>query len=87
MGDYLLKRIHEVGETASTAITNIRGRGLFAAFDLPTPEIRNKVAATCFEKGLAVLKCGDQSIRFRPALTIDSETIDKGINILADALS
>ncbi|PJB84011.1 MAG: L-lysine 6-transaminase [Acidobacteria bacterium CG_4_9_14_3_um_filter_49_7] len=87
MGDHLLKRIHEVGETAKTAITNIRGRGLIAAFDLPTPEIRNSVAASCWEKGLAVLKCGDQTIRFRPSLTIDSETIDKGISILADALS
>ncbi|RLE18758.1 MAG: L-lysine 6-transaminase [Acidobacteria bacterium] len=87
MGDHLLKRIHEVGETARTAITNIRGRGLFAAFDLPTEEIRNKIASDCFDKGLAVLKCGDLSIRFRPALTIDAKTIDKGIDILSSVLS
>ena len=87
MGDYLLKCVHEVGAASKTPIANIRGRGLFTAFDLPTQELRNSVAAKCFELGLAVLKSGELSIRFRPALTITKKEIDKGISILSDALS
>jgi len=87
MGDHLLKRIHEVAEHAKTRISNIRGRGLFAAFDLESPEIRNQTVTRCFDAGLAVLKSGDRAIRFRPALTVTKQEIDNGIDILAHALN
>ncbi len=87
MGDHLLKRIYEIADNTKTRITNIRGRGLFTAFDLETPEIRNQTVTKCFDNGLAVLKSGDRSIRFRPSLNVKQEEIDKGIEILAQALN
>ncbi len=87
MGDHLLKRIHEVAENSRTHITNIRGRGLFAAFDLSSTGERDQTVSTCFDKGLAVLKCGEKTIRFRPSLNITKEEIDNGIDILAQALN
>lgn len=86
MGDYLLNKVKEIGENKKTNISNVRGRGTFIAFDLATPETRNNVVSKCFDEGLAVLKSGEQAIRFRPSLTITKEEIDKGINILAKTL-
>ncbi len=86
MGDYLLDKLYELQEVSKVKLSNIRGKGLFAAVELETPEVRNEVFNKCFEKGLAVLKSGEKSIRFRPALTITKEIIDEGINILAEVL-
>ena len=85
-GDYLLNKLHELQEVSKVKLSNIRGRGLFAAVELESPEIRNDVFNKCFDKGLAVLKSGEKSIRFRPSLTITEEVIDEGINILAEVL-
>ncbi|BBB32561.1 L-lysine 6-transaminase [Thermotomaculum hydrothermale] len=86
MGDYLLSKLHELQEVSKVKLSNIRGRGLFAAIELESPEIRDDVFNKCFDKGLAVLKSGEKSIRFRPALTVTKEVIDEGINILAEVL-
>ena len=86
MGDYLLNKLHELQEVSKVKLSNIRGRGLFAAVELESPEIRDDVFNKCFEKGLAVLKSGEKSLRFRPSLTITKEVIDEGINILAEVL-
>ncbi len=86
MGDYLLNKLHELQEVSKVKLSNIRGRGLFAAVELESPEVRDDVFNKCFEKGLAVLKSGEKSLRFRPALTITKEVIDEGINILAEVL-
>ncbi len=85
-GDYLLNKLHELQEVSKVKLSNIRGRGLFAAVELESPEVRNDVFNKCFDKGLAVLKSGEKSIRFRPSLTITEEVIDEGINILAEVL-
>ena len=86
MGDYLLNKLHELQEVSKVKLSNIRGRGLFAAMEFESPEVRDNVFNKCFEKGLAVLKSGEKSIRFRPSLTITKEVIDEGINILAEVL-
>jgi len=57
-------------------VSNIRGRGLFCAFDLQTHEMRNKfLTACCDDEYLIVLPCGDRSVRFRPFLDVDEEAI------------
>ena len=51
-------------------MSNARGRGLMIAFDLPTPELREKAHETLIENGLLLLTCGPRSIRFRPPLNL-----------------
>ena len=85
-GQYLQDRLHGMAE-AHTSVHNVRGRGLFCAFDLPSPEFRDRVLNRCYEKGLVILGCGTQSIRFRSPLTITEDGIDQGLAVLADAVS
>ncbi len=62
-------------------ITNVRGLGLWLAFDLPTPEIRSELIERCWKNGLIVLSCGKQSIRIRPVLNLQESEADEGLEI------
>ena len=39
-------------------MTNVRGRGLFIAFDLPDKETRDRTLAACLENGMMGLASG-----------------------------
>ena len=67
------------------AISNVRGRGLFVAFDLPDKETRDRTLAACLENGLIALASGASAIRFRPALTLSREEADEGVRKLRRA--
>lgn len=86
MGNYLLKELLRLGEAHSNLFSNIRGKGLMIAFDLPTSELRDKLKNKLYGMGMLTLGCGARSIRFRPPLSIDKESIDEGIGILEKAL-
>ncbi|MBM4166806.1 MAG: L-lysine 6-transaminase [Ignavibacteria bacterium] len=86
VGEYLMKRLNELQSEFPKKVSNARGRGLFCAFDLETGEMRNTVKNKCYADGLIILGSGDRSMRFRPALTIQPNEIDAGIEIIRKAL-
>ena len=57
----------------------MRGRGLLIAFDLPDKEQREVFYHGLYERGVLAIRCGDRSIRFRPALDIDSEVVEASL--------
>ncbi|WP_265592805.1 aminotransferase class III-fold pyridoxal phosphate-dependent enzyme [Verrucomicrobium sp. BvORR034] len=63
-------------------ISAVRGRGLMIAFDLPTRELRDEFHRGLFEVGVLALRCGDRSIRFRPALDLPMEIVPHIIELL-----
>ncbi len=67
-------------------ITNVRGRGLMCAFDLPSGEIRDKAIDAMEANDLLVLSSGHQSIRFRPGLNLASEEASEGISRIEKSL-
>lgn len=82
LGDLLLAGLGRVRDTVGV-ISNVRGRGLFAACDLPSPAVRDAVVADLREvEHVIVLPCGRASLRFRPALTISEDEIDIAIGAL-----
>ncbi len=56
------------------------------AFDLPTPEARDRVRSLAWEQGLMLLACGPRSIRFRPPLNLSAAEADTGLGLLRAAL-
>ncbi|RLF41588.1 MAG: L-lysine 6-transaminase [Thermoplasmata archaeon] len=86
-GEELLKGLRELEEKYPEKISNSRGRGLMCAFDLPSPEIRDKVKKMLYDNGILILPCGPSGIRFRPPLTISSEEINEGISIIDSTLN
>jgi len=64
----------------SGLISNVRGRGLFVAFDLHSRDERDAVLTDLrVTEKLIVLPCGERSIRFRPALSVSQDEIDEAI--------
>ena len=86
VGEHLLMRITELAGEFEGVVSNPRGKGLFAAFDVFSPEARTTIRQKAMAKGLIILPCGESSIRFRPPLTITKSEIDAGIRILADSI-
>ncbi|HYM61347.1 MAG TPA: L-lysine 6-transaminase [Thermoanaerobaculia bacterium] len=67
-------------------VSNVRGRGLMAAFDLPSGEIRGKAISAMLANDVMVLASGQQSIRFRPSLTLTKEEVFEGVRRMERAL-
>jgi L-lysine 6-transaminase len=81
VGEHFLKALQQL-QSAQSIITAVRGRGLFIAFDLPDSKTRDEFWKGVFDRGLLVLKSGDHSIRFRPALDITTAVVDEAIGLL-----
>ncbi len=85
-GTYLMEKVQEIAAKYSV-VTNVRGRGLLVAFDFPTKEMRNKFVEMGMEHNVMFLGCGNNTIRFRPALIITPEHIDEGMKIAEKIIS
>lgn len=86
-GAYLLQQLQELSAEFPQWISNVRGRGLIVAFDLPNPHVRDQFVQEGLKRYTLFLKCGPQSIRFRPPLVIQKSDIDKGIQVIRDILT
>lgn len=82
-----LKKLVEITDKVHPGvISNARGKGLMCAVDADTNERRDKIIDLCYDNGLIVLPCGSKSVRFRPSLTIDAETVDKGLDVFGKSV-
>ena len=87
VGGYVQEKIHGLGEAWPGTITNVRGKGLFTAFDLPDRESRHALLNLCKEEGVILLPCGNRSIRLRPPLDIDRAAVDDGFARMDKAMA
>lgn len=76
MGDALRAVMHNLSGTFRQ-ITNVRGRGLFCAFDMSSGKEVQELISACYRNQLIVLACGERSIRFRPPLNVQESEIKK----------
>ncbi len=86
MGEKLISGLKAVAEESNEVMTNVRGKGMMVAFDLPTPQKRNDMMQLLLHNGLKALKSGERSIRFRGMLDIPEEVIEKALEVVARSL-
>ncbi|HKY78911.1 MAG TPA: L-lysine 6-transaminase [Anaerolineales bacterium] len=86
MGARLMAGLHSVADSSKKFMTNIRGRGMMVAFDVPDKPARDAMIERMKENGLYALKSGQRSIRFRGMLDTPAEIIDKAIKIVEQSL-
>ena len=84
-GETLLAGLKDL-EARHGGVTQARGLGLMAAFDVPNADVRTKALTSARENGVMALACGTKSIRFRPTLTVTDAEIARGIETLDRAL-
>ena len=86
-GEYLQKKLHSIQADYDGVVSNVRGRGLFAAFDLANGSKRDTLANLIISEGALILGSGKKSIRFRPHLNISKEEIDLADEIIRRAMA
>jgi len=88
VGEFLLGKLAELAAEFPGKMTNIRGKGLFIAFDLPDGDLRKKVLSTWLQKhNTMALASGDRAIRLRPPLTLTKDDASLGVQRLRAALT
>ena len=86
MGEKLIKGLQGLAVEFPAFVTNPRGIGLFAAFDLPSPTERDNLITKLLENKLIILPSGDQSVRFRPHLNVTEEDLNLALEIIQTSL-
>jgi 4-aminobutyrate aminotransferase len=94
VGEFMLERLRG-WKKSHPAVGDVRGRGLMIGIELvkdkatrePAVELRNRVEALAFERGLVVLGCGETSLRLSPPLVVSREEATVALDILEDALT
>ncbi|QOZ23835.1 diaminobutyrate--2-oxoglutarate transaminase [Bradyrhizobium sp. CCBAU 51753] len=88
MGELMRSRLEAIASEHGSGFA-VRGRGMALGFDCQTAEVAETTARKAFEKGLIVERCGpiDQVVKFLPALTIDLETLNRGLDIFELSLT
>jgi L-lysine 6-transaminase len=86
VGVYFLGELQRLGEEFPQLVSNVRARGLMAAFDLPTAEGRDAAIKAMMQNDLMVLASGQQSMRFRPPLNLSMDEAAEGIRRMEKAL-
>jgi len=75
-GAKLLLGLKELQDSHSNHYKNARGLGTFCSIDCATPALRDKIVAKMRTKGIHIGGCGENSIRFRPALIFQPHHVD-----------
>jgi L-lysine 6-transaminase len=87
-GEFLLRKLNEVASEFPGKMTNVRGRGLFIAFDLPDGKARGGVLSCWLQKhNVMALPSGERAIRLRPPLTLARDEAALGVQRLRAALT
>jgi L-lysine 6-transaminase len=82
LGDVFLRGLHEVADAHPSLVSNVRGRGLMCAFDLPDTAARDNVLTELRNERVVVLDCGNNTLRFRPPLSVTEAELKIGLAAL-----
>ncbi|WP_458180677.1 diaminobutyrate--2-oxoglutarate transaminase [Bradyrhizobium sp. 14AA] len=87
-GQLMRRRLETIASEHGNSFA-VRGRGMALGFDCQLAEIAEATTRKGFEKGLIVERCGpvDQVVKFLPALTIDLEMLNEGLDIFEESLA
>ncbi|RMG08722.1 MAG: acetyl ornithine aminotransferase family protein [Acidobacteria bacterium] len=94
VGEYLMQGLNKLKDKYD-CIGDVRGLGLMIGVEfveskqtkVPAPQLRDKVEMACFERGLIILGCGANSIRWSPPLILTKENVDVALEIFDEAVA
>ena len=66
-------------------VHDVRGLGLMIGVEFETDELADTVQRACFERGLLVLRAGDETIRMSPPLVLTEAEAREGVRIFGEA--
>jgi L-lysine 6-transaminase len=88
LGERLLDGLRDLAGRYPALLAHPRGRGLLCAVTLPQARLRDEVVRRLrTEEHVIMLGCGGSSLRFRPALTVRAEELDRVLAALDRVLA
>jgi 4-aminobutyrate aminotransferase len=92
-GERMIAQLRDL-QKAYECMGDVRGKGLMIGVEFVKDrntkeragEWRNRVVRKAFEKGLLLLGCGDNTVRFCPALTVTEEEVDMCLSIFEECV-
>ena len=94
VGAYLEAGLNKLKEKYD-CIGDVRGLGMMLGVEFvtdktslkPDAELRDKVEMACFNRGLIILGCGNNTIRWSPPLILAKEHVDVALEIFDEAIA
>ena len=94
VGDYLKRGLQKL-MAKHECIGDVRGMGMMLGVEFvkdktsrtPDPELRDRVEMAVFERGLILLGCGANTIRWSPPLILTKENVDVALEIFDEAIA
>uniref|UniRef100_A0A3P9NNI4 4-aminobutyrate aminotransferase, mitochondrial n=1 Tax=Poecilia reticulata TaxID=8081 RepID=A0A3P9NNI4_POERE len=86
-GKALLNGLYELQAQYPGLLSRARGLGTFCAIDVRDAATRDRLLLQARDKGMLLGGCGDQSIRFRPALVFKEYHVHIFLNIFNNVLA
>jgi L-lysine 6-transaminase len=86
VGEYFLNELQRFQQEFPNLVSNVRGKGLMCAFDLPSGDVRDAALNAFMAYDVMVLSSGPQSARFRPPLNLSMDEAAEGIRRMEKAL-
>ena len=92
-GNYIMKRLNEVKET-SEILGDVRGKGLMIGAEIVENKKSKAVARKkaeeimmrSWKRGVALITCGESTIRIAPPLIITKDLVDSALEIIIDTM-
>ena len=76
LGQRLVADLRRLADRHPVLLSNVRGRGLMCALDLPDGAVRDEVVRRLLhDERVVVLGCGERSVRLRPALSVTEDDL------------
>ncbi|AYJ51475.1 L-lysine 6-transaminase [Rhodococcus sp. P1Y] len=86
LGAHLLARLQDLAARHG-CVTEVRGRGLMCAFTMPDAASRDRLVDDLRDtEHVLALGCGASAVRFRPALTISADDLNRGVDAIERSL-
>jgi 4-aminobutyrate aminotransferase len=94
VGAYLKRGLEKL-MSKHDCIGDVRGMGMMLGVEFvkdqttrtPDPDVRDRVEVASFERGLILLGCGPNSIRWSPPLILTKENVDVALEIFEAAIA
>lgn len=92
-GEYLRRGLERL-KGKYECIGDVRGLGMMLGVEFitdrrslkPDPELRDRIEMECYKRGLIILGCGNNSIRWSPPLILAKEHVDIALEIFDEAI-
>lgn len=92
IGELMLTELRKLIR-ACACVGDARGRGLMLGVEIvsdrsaktPAPQLRDDIVQRCFERGLLLLPCGANVVRFCPPLVVTEDEARVALSVFADS--